>query len=107
MSAQLRVRNITLAFRVEKHLPRAKGNAVHLEPVLMNLITNARDAMRASQERRKIEISALRAGDERILIGVQDDRPGIPVDVAEPCSNPSIQRKPQERYFSRTRNRWD
>lgn len=89
MSAQLRVRNITLAFRVEKHLPQAKGNAVHLEQVLINLIVNARDAMRASQEYgERIEISALRAGDERILVRVQDDGPGIPVDVAERMFEP-------------------
>ena len=95
MRAQLRVRNISLDLSFEDNLPAVRGNAVHLEQVLMNLIVNARDAMQTLENSAKrIDILALNKDDERISIRVQDNGPGIPTDVAERIFEPFYTTKP-------------
>ncbi len=42
---QLRVHNVDLKLELAEHLPKVMGNANQLEQVLLNVITNARDAV--------------------------------------------------------------
>ena len=52
-----------------------RGGEVRLQQVVMNLVSNALDAM-ATQPERTLEI-AIRKADERVLLSVHDNGPGI------------------------------
>ena len=45
LDEQLRLRNIALSWHLAADLPAIKGDAVRLEEVVINLVSNARDAM--------------------------------------------------------------
>jgi signal transduction histidine kinase len=62
------------------------GNAIQLEQVFINLLTNARDAL-AHAERREVAITARVDGDT-VRINVADTGPGIPPEVAQRIFDP-------------------
>ena len=65
-------------------LPLIEGDPVQLQQVLVNLVTNALDAMRDTPlKERKIEISTCRHGDSEVRVGVRDYGAGIPAEVRE------------------------
>jgi C4-dicarboxylate-specific signal transduction histidine kinase len=75
----LSAQSVTIEMRLGAQLPRAPISRVHLEQVLINLITNACDAMRDRNphERRHLEISSETAGDDSVAIRVCDSGSGI------------------------------
>ncbi|MDZ4079552.1 ATP-binding protein [Hydrocarboniphaga sp.] len=80
---------ISVDLRAESELFRVQADAVQLELVLNNLLTNALDAYEQAGRARGqvvITVSNLVADDvskapRRILIGIDDDGPGIPADL--------------------------
>ena len=104
---QLRLRNIETVKRLSSHLPPVKGDANKLEQVLLNLITNARDAIEAKiatgQSTNKTEASAYlqptagkleiitRCTDsrgDRVEILIKDTGCGIPSDMVDKIFDP-------------------
>ena len=86
MQEQLRLRQIEL----QLHFPATHvvviGNAIQLEQVFINLLTNARDAL-ASEARKEIEITCTL--DEHVVtIRVSDTGPGIPEGLEKRIFDP-------------------
>jgi len=79
-SYDLKRDGITLTVRAPRALPRVRVSAVQLQQALLNLITNAQDALRAHEGRR--EISVVAATDRLgCAIEVRDSGPGIPAAI--------------------------
>ncbi|MGO9831520.1 MAG: sensor histidine kinase, partial [Myxococcaceae bacterium] len=75
-------RHITLEFRVTPGLPFVRGDRVHIEQVLLNLVLNAMDAVDAvpAGERRVI-VEAERDGSYNVRISVCDSGTGVPPEI--------------------------
>ncbi len=57
-------------------LPKIHGNSVHLEQVLVNLITNACQALRSHQEKIRV-VTRWESDNKRVLLSVTDEGEGI------------------------------
>jgi C4-dicarboxylate-specific signal transduction histidine kinase len=67
-----------------KDLPSIEADPVQIHQVLINLVTNAREAMRDTPlARRKVEVATDRNGNESIAVSVRDHGPGIPDEITE------------------------
>ncbi|MGQ9586117.1 MAG: hybrid sensor histidine kinase/response regulator [Anaerolineae bacterium] len=75
---KMRAENIEVVTQLDPALPQTLADPYQLQQVLLNLITNAEQAMTEAhgQGRLTLRTSALKEG--RILITVADDGPGIP-----------------------------
>jgi C4-dicarboxylate-specific signal transduction histidine kinase len=86
MQEQLRLRQI----EVQLHFPVDEvivmGNAIQLEQVFINLLTNARDAL-ASVARKVISITCEVKAD-RVELQVKDTGPGIPAELEQRIFDP-------------------
>jgi len=67
-------------------VPKVKGNPDEIEQVIMNLITNAIDAMQSSKEK-ILKIRTYRKGDF-VVCEVQDTGPGIPENIKDKIFTP-------------------
>jgi C4-dicarboxylate-specific signal transduction histidine kinase len=83
---QLRLRGIEVEFELWPDELIVFGNAIQLEQVFINLLTNARDAL-ADSPRKKIKIVSSRDA-ERITITVSDTGPGIPREIEQRIFDP-------------------
>jgi C4-dicarboxylate-specific signal transduction histidine kinase len=86
MHEQLRVRGIEVEFELCPDELVVLGNAIQLEQVFINLLTNARDAL-TDAPRKKIRIVSSR-DDEWIRIRFADTGPGIPEEVEQRIFDP-------------------
>ena len=65
-------------------LPLIEGDPVQIQQVLVNLVSNALDAMRQTPpDRRKVEISTAGNGDNEVHLSVRDHGTGIRTEVHE------------------------
>ena len=74
----LRKNGIQLIKDFDPDIPECYAEPHLIEQVILNLITNASEAMKDFPGEKRIELSTCRKGD-RIVIGVRDTGPGIPV----------------------------
>lgn len=77
---QLKTRNIVVTQDLDPALPPVSIDSLQIEQVLLNLITNARDAIEATGTG-AIAIRTQRASDGRIALSVTDTGPGIPAEI--------------------------
>jgi PAS domain S-box-containing protein len=69
---------------LDKDLPSSEADPVQIRQVLINLVTNAREAMRDTPlARRKVEVATERNGNGSIAVSVRDHGPGIPDEIRE------------------------
>jgi C4-dicarboxylate-specific signal transduction histidine kinase len=83
---QLRLRDIELTFDLSPENPNVVANAIQLEQVVMNLLTNARDAVNSSAEKR-IGISSWTDGLD-VVLAVEDSGHGIAKELEQRIFDP-------------------
>ena len=86
LKEQLRLRNIQVRLELSLEDPYVLGNAIQLEQVFLNLLTNARDAL-ANSPRKLIDTTTCVAG-HSIKIVFKDTGPGIPRDLERRIFDP-------------------
>jgi two-component system C4-dicarboxylate transport sensor histidine kinase DctB len=86
MHEQLRLRQIRVAFDLCAEDAVVLGNAIQLEQVFINLLTNARDAVSASPDK-TIFISCALA-EESVELSFRDSGPGIPDGLEQRIFDP-------------------
>jgi two-component system, LuxR family, sensor kinase FixL len=87
-------RHVTLEFKVESGLPAAKGDRVHLQQVLLNLVLNAMDAVAgAAVGERRVAVEAVQDGRCDIEVTVCDSGTGIPADLIGTVFEPFVSTK--------------
>ncbi len=86
VSARLGTADATLSAHFEPGLPQVQGGSVRLQQVLVNILTNACDAVEGLDDR-KIELSARREAG-RIVIEIMDRGPGVPPAIMERIFDP-------------------
>ena len=75
-------------------LPAVVGDAHALEQALVNLVTNAQQAMAGAGVGGRIRIGTSSSGEGRVVLDVDDDGPGIPETAREKIFDPFFTTKP-------------
>jgi two-component system sensor kinase FixL len=89
-------RHVKLDMEVPGGLPPVRGDRVHLQQVLLNLVLNGMDALNGgTREQRRVSMTARLDGAQTIEIAVGDAGPGIPVDMLARVFDPFVTTKPQ------------
>ena len=70
------IKNVSLSKQLAKKLPEVNGDRVQLQQVFLNLILNATDAMKESEEK-NLHISTAKNGGEGIIVCVRDSGSGF------------------------------
>ncbi len=84
-----RRRGVNVETAIAPDLPRALGDEIQVQQVILNLASNAMDAMAdVSAEHRQLRLEAAPAGDDGILICVTDRGPGIELDDEQKVFEP-------------------
>lgn len=86
MREQLRLRQIEVQVQVPSEAVMVMGNAIQLEQVYINLLTNARDAL-ADAERKVITVTCL-AKSDLIELRVADTGQGVPMGLEQRIFDP-------------------
>ncbi|MGD0485167.1 MAG: ATP-binding protein [Gemmatimonadales bacterium] len=96
MDWELKLQGITLERHVAPDLPAVVGDRQQLQQVVLNLVTNAAQAVAALPAGlpRRVTVSA-EAVDERVVVRVADSGLGIPADVLPQVFSPFFTTKSQ------------
>ncbi len=79
LHAELMRFSISVRTDLAADLPRVMGDRVQLQQVIMNLMTNGIDAMKAVDGTRELAIASRRAEDGQVQLSVSDSGVGLPV----------------------------
>jgi two-component system, LuxR family, sensor kinase FixL len=91
LRAEVEARHATLDLRVPDDLPGVRGDRVHLQQVLLNLLLNSLEAMRdLAEERRRLTVEASQRGDGQIEVVVSDRGPGFPPERISSVFDPFV-----------------
>lgn len=86
VSARLGTADATLIIDLQPALPSVRGGPVRLQQVLVNILTNACDAVEGLDDR-KIELSVRKAGGS-VVIEIGDRGPGVPPAIMQRIFDP-------------------
>jgi len=90
------VRHVKLDADVPDDLPHVRGDRVHLQQVLLNLVLNGMDALNgASLENRRVSVSARLDGGQMVELAVGDTGSGIAADTLPRIFDPFFTTKPE------------
>lgn len=92
--ASLVQERIHLEMDLDPSWPLVHGDAGQLQQVLMNLMGNARQALDQTAKGGKIRVRTKQIGDQRVLLEVADDGPGIPAETLGRIFDPFFTTKP-------------
>jgi C4-dicarboxylate-specific signal transduction histidine kinase len=85
----VRTRRVNLVLQLPTKLPAVRGDRVHLQQVLLNLILNGMDAMAdGAKNGRLLTVRADAAKDGNVEVAVSDNGAGIPADKVEHLFEP-------------------
>jgi C4-dicarboxylate-specific signal transduction histidine kinase len=85
---------ISVRTELAADVPPILGDRVQLQQVMMNLMTNSIDAMKAVDGTRELAIKSQRAENEQLLVSVSDTGVGLPPGQAEQIFNAFFTTKP-------------
>jgi signal transduction histidine kinase len=86
---ELQGERITVELEVGDKVPRVLASRVQLQQVLLNLITNAIDAMRPIHDRPRLLLVSIATGEcEGVVVRVEDSGPGIDPDLRSRVFDP-------------------
>jgi len=89
-------RQVFLTLKLPDKLPAVRGDRVHLQQVLLNLILNGMDAMAGvAKSERLLTVRAETAKDGNVEVTVSDCGTGIPPDKMERLFQPFFTTKPE------------
>jgi C4-dicarboxylate-specific signal transduction histidine kinase len=84
INSELVLRNTSVTLDLDPDVPVARGDSIQVQQVLINLLTNALDAMDGQPvDRRRIAISTKSDNPNQIIISISDTGRGIPPDMIE------------------------
>ena len=86
--ANLQKHRILVQALPNTELPEVRGNQVQLQQVLLNLITNAIDAMAAKEEPRVLSVKSDKREDGGVVVSVVDNGAGINPEDIDRIFNP-------------------
>ena len=86
--------NVHVQLDLEPVLPFVQGDAGQLQQVLVNLIGNARQAIEEQGKGGTIRVKTRRIAEQRVLLEVSDDGPGIPQAIQARIFDPFFTTKP-------------
>ncbi|MGB8340800.1 MAG: ATP-binding protein [Chthoniobacterales bacterium] len=89
-------RSIAVQTELAPDLPAFQGDRVQLQQVLLNLVTNASDAMAEQAESdRQLLVRTDRTNGDGVRVTVSDSGPGIPAETLKHIFDPFFTTKPQ------------
>ncbi len=86
-SVTLRKRGIKIEKKLAHDLPMVNADAQLIEEVVLNLITNAAEAMKNAKDQKQIEIISF-AENNHVCVRVSDSGPGVPLELREKIFDP-------------------
>jgi len=93
-SADLRIESVKVDRDMEPGLPPVWADGNQLQQVLVNLVTNAKQAMAELPEgQRRLMVTTRALGTDRVRISLEDTGPGIPADVLPKIFDPFVTTK--------------
>jgi PAS domain S-box-containing protein len=87
-------RHVKLEVVMPGDLPHIRGDRVHLQQVLLNLIINGMDALNGTRGDRRVSVTALLDDAKSVEIAVSDTGGGIPADKFSHVFDPFFTTKP-------------
>ena len=91
---ELRTSGVAVAMELDDAVPAMWADSHQLHQVLVNLLSNARDAMRQSTPRRIVIRTTLQPTVNRVRLEVTDTGPGMPAEVRARIFEPFFTTKP-------------
>jgi C4-dicarboxylate-specific signal transduction histidine kinase len=79
--------SISMRTELSEGLPQIMGDRVQLQQVLMNLMINSMEAMKAVDGPRELSIKSQRAEDGQLMVSVSDTGVGLPANQADQIFN--------------------
>jgi signal transduction histidine kinase len=87
VSYRFTVDEISIEGRLDPALPAVVGDANRLEQVVVNLLSNAIDALRSVKPPRRLTVDSL-VVERRVCVSVTDNGPGVAPEIAERLFRP-------------------
>ncbi|HXQ28086.1 MAG TPA: ATP-binding protein [Gemmatimonadales bacterium] len=94
VSYRFGVDEITVGGRLDPALPPVRGDAIRLEQVVVNLLSNAIDALRTITPPRRVTVDSWVA-DSKVCVAVTDNGHGVAPPVLEQLFHPFATTKPR------------
>jgi signal transduction histidine kinase len=95
VTAELREHRVTVQADLDDTLPRVVGDRVPLQQVIVNLVTNAMEAMSAANSQsRVLRVTSARHDADHVRISMEDTGPGIDPQHIERIFEPFFTTKP-------------
>ena len=92
---QFRTNNIEVLVDVALDVPEIWGDDAQISQVLMNLLINSQQALMEIEQGRSIAIEVVNVRENRIVINVSDNGPGIPTSILDRVFEPFFTTKPE------------
>ena len=93
LDREISAHKVAVELDLDPELPRIEANRIQVQRILINLITNAIEAMKGSRRVRSILIRSTRTERDDVLVDVTDSGVGIPSDKLAQIFEPFITSK--------------
>jgi CheY-like chemotaxis protein/anti-sigma regulatory factor (Ser/Thr protein kinase) len=95
LAFEIRIANVEVEFDLQKDLPLVWADAHQLKQVVVNLVTNARQAVQDAAPPRHVSLRTSHdAQNQRVRIEVADSGPGVPREIRARVFDPFFTTKP-------------